>query len=166
MKTKDNINLWSNILTISGIIAVCFWIIIESVKMSKEAIENGTAKLYSAPGLLPFVIAFFTIILSVFILIHYSKKRPNKKIKLKQLYESLKNPLIVFGLLFLYIYILIPKVPFVISTIIFTSLIMTVFNAASILKIIIISLIYSLMVVYFFIKVVGVNFPYSLFNFS
>ena len=165
MSTTRTTSIRSNILTAIGIIMVAAWVVIESVRMSKNALDNGVAKLYTVPGLLPFIIAVITIGMSISVVLAYMPKIKSTKVDIKQTLKSLYAPFLVFGLLYLYIYILIPNAPFVLGTIIFTSLFMAAVNAASVFKIAIISVVYSVLIVFFFIKVVGVQFPVSILNF-
>ena len=162
MSTKKLINIGSNILTAIGIIIFCVWVVIKSVGMSKNALDNGVAKIYTVPGLLPFIIAIITIGMSISVVLSYLPQIKSTKVDIKNTLKSLYAPFLVFGLLYFYIFILIPNTPFVLGTIIFTSLFMTAINAASVFKIAIISVVYSVLIVYFFIKVVGVQFPVSI----
>ena len=161
----QNNQIWGHVLTAVGIAAACGWIIYESLRMSRDSLEKGIAELYTVPGLLPLVIASLVLGLCMFVLLHYLRKISIREYEWTRALKSLYVPVLVFSMLFLYIFILIPNVPFVLATIIFTSLFMAVFNATSVLKITISSLVYSVLVVYFFIKVVGTRFPVTLLNF-
>ncbi len=166
MDEKEQTNqIWGHVLTVIGIVAACGWIIYESLKMSVDSLDKGIAEIYTIPGLLPLIIASLVLGLSVFVLLHYLKKISFREYEWAGALKTLYVPTLVFSMLFLYIFILIPKVPFVLATIIFTSLFMAVFNASSVLRISISSLVYSVLVVYFFIKVVGTRFPVTLLNF-
>ena len=166
MDDKEQTNqIWGHILTAVGILAACGWIIYESLRMSGDSLEKGVAELYTVPGLLPLVIASLVVGLSLFVILYYLRKISLGDFEWARALKTLYEPALVFSMLFLYIFILIPNVPFVMATIIFTSLFMAVFNASSVLKIIISSLVYSVLLVYFFIKVVGTRFPVTLLNF-
>jgi hypothetical protein len=165
MTEMKSINIRTNIVTAIGIIIVCVWIVIRSIEMSKKALDSGVAKIYTVPGLLPFIIAIITIATSLYVVFAYWSDTKSFKIDFRNTLKSMYAPLLVFGLLFFYVYILIPNVPFVLSTIIFTSLFMALVNATSVLKITIISVLYSFLIVYFFTRVVGVQFPVSILNF-
>lgn len=162
---EQNNHIWGHILTAVGIVVACGWIIYESLKMSGDSLEKGIAEIYTVPGLLPLVIASLVVGLSLFVFLYYLRRISFREYEWARALKTLYVPALVFSMLFLYIFILIPNVPFVLATIIFTSLFMAVFNASSVLKITISSLVYSVLVVYFFIKVVGTRFPVTLLNF-
>ena len=161
---EQNNQIWGHVLTALGIATACGWIIFESLKMSRDSLDKGIAELYTVPGLLPLVIASLVVGLSLFVLLYYLRRISFREYAWARAVKTLYVPVLVFSMLFLYIFILIPNVPFVLATIVFTSLFMAVFNATSILKISISSLVYSVLVVYFFIKVVGTRFPVTLLN--
>jgi hypothetical protein len=165
MSAKEAANIRTNIFTAIGIIIVCAWVVIGSVEMSKRALDQGVAKIYTVPGLLPFIIAIITMGMSIYVVLAYLPKIKSTRIDFKKALESMYAPLLVFGLLFFYVFILIPHTPFVLGTIIFTSLFMAAVNATSVFKIAIISVVYSVLIVLFFTTVVGVQFPVSILNF-
>jgi hypothetical protein len=163
---KEHTNqIRGHVLTAVGILAACGWIIYESLRMSRDSLEKGVAELYTVPGLLPLVIGTLVVGLSLFVILYYLRRISLGDFEWARVLKTMYVPVLVFSMLFLYIFILIPNVPFVLATIIFTSLFMAVFNASSVLKISISSLVYSVLVVYFFIKVVGTRFPVTLLNF-
>jgi len=157
---------------ILGIILIIIfgWTAIESIRMSKERMDKGMATLYTAPGLMPFIISIL-IIACIAYVIYYSYKKGGR-LRIKEYPRLLKNSLmqekarsvlLIFFLLFAYIYILIGRIPFIPATIIYVLAFLFVFKAGKPIVLILVGIAFSVGVVYFFYLTVSTVFPAGLF---
>jgi len=146
------------------------WTAYESIRMSHEMYTKGLATLYTVPGLFPLIVSLAILGCSISVLLNAFKVGGDLKFlsvtSLKRTFSDFEAfiPAIVFGLMIIYVFILIERLPFVVGTFIFITSMMVVFKAAKSIWIVCISAIYSLIVVYFFTTVVSTSFPISLFS--
>lgn len=145
------------------------WSAYESFRMSYEVYSKGLANLYTVPGLLPFIVSICILALSTWVLINAIKVGGDLKFLsprfIKNTFSNFNAfvPTIVMGLMWIYVFIFINRIPFIIATFIFILLFMIIFKAAQWIRILLISALYSAAVVYFFAKIVGTQFPIPLF---
>lgn len=146
------------------------WVAYESIRMSYEMYSKGLATLYTVPGLFPLIVSIAIFGCSISVLLNALKVGGDLKfLSVTSLRKTFSDfdafiPAIVFGLMVIYVFILVERLPFVIGTFIFITAMMAIFKAAKGVWIVCISTIYSLIVVYFFTTVVGTSFPISLFS--
>jgi hypothetical protein len=146
------------------------WTAYESIRMSYEMYSKGLATLYTVPGLFPLIVSIAILGCSISVLLNALRVGGDLKFlspdSLKKTFSDFEAfiPAIVFGLLAVYVFVLVERVPFVIGTFLFISTMMVIFKAAKGIWIVSISAIYSLIAVYFFTAVVGTSFPISLFE--
>lgn len=150
-----------------GIFGYTAW---DSYRMSAERIGKKMATLYTAPGLIPFIVSTLIIICSGAVIVH--AYRSGGRLRLAAFLEGAKGALrsekgrstiIVFLFLFAYIFILIGNVPFVYATLIYVLLSLFTFRAGRPVTLTIIGVLYSVGVVMFFARIVGTGFPVGLF---
>jgi len=155
-----------------GIVLVGFftWTAVKSILMSRERIDKGMATVYTAPGLMPFIISTLIIICLIYVLVYAFKNggrfrfREYFQIFKKSLSdEKTKATLLEFFLFFVYVFVLIGKLPFIPATIIYVLICLFIFKAGKPLSLIVIGVTYSIGVVLFFYRVVGTVFPVGLF---
>ena len=157
---------------ILGIILFAFfsWTAYEAIRMSKERIDKGMATLYTAPGLMPFIMSLLILICVVYVIIYAF--RHGGRIRTREYFhlfksslsdEKTRTTLLVFFLIFVYIFILIGRIPFIPATIIYVLASYFIFKAGKPLHLIIIGVSFSVGIVYFFYRIVGTYFPAGLF---
>jgi hypothetical protein len=146
------------------------WTAWQSILMSKERIEKEMATLYTAPGLMPFIISILILICTAYVLI-YSFKHGGR-IRTTEYPLILKNcvsqkkgrsTLWVFFLVFVYVFFLIGNLPFIPATLIYVLFSLFLFKAGKPFILLIIGTLFSVGVVYFFAQIVGTAFPAGLF---
>lgn len=157
---------------ILGIVLFIFfgWTAWKSVLMSKERIDKGLATIYTAPGLMPFIISILLLLCLAYIVVYSFKA--GGRIRIKEYPQILKNSLsrettrsalLVFFLLFVYIFILIGRIPFIPATLIYVFAFLFLFKAGKPIVLILVGLFFSVAVVYFFYLAVNTIFPAGLF---
>lgn len=145
------------------------WSAYESLRMSHEMYSRGLATLYTVPGLSPFIVSICILVCSVVVLVNAIRVGGDLKFlfpaALKKTFSSLQafTPTIIMGMLCTYVFILVQRIPFTIATFVFITLLMTIFKATKVHWIIVIGVLYSVAIVYFFTTVVGTQFPIYLF---
>jgi hypothetical protein len=159
----------ADIIIIILLILGTSWSAYESLRMSYEVYSKGQANLYTVPGLLPFIVSICILGSSIWVLINAIRAGGNLKFlsprSIKKTFSKFEAfiPTIVMGLMWIYVFIFINRIPFLISTFIFITLFMIIFKATQLIRILLISALYSATIVYFFTKVVGTQFPIPLF---
>lgn len=145
------------------------WFAYESLRMSYEVYSKGQATLCTVPGLLPFIVSTCILGSSIWVLINAIRVGGNLKFlsprAIKNTFSNSKAfiPTIIMGLMWVYVFVFIDRIPFIIATFVFITLFMTIFKATQWIRILLISALYSAAIVYFFTKVVGTQFPIPLF---
>lgn len=158
-----------DILISAFMIVASLWSAYESFRMSLEVYSKGLANLYTVPGLLPFFVSVAILGCSINVFVHAIRVGGDLKfLRISSLKKSFSNmeaftPFIVFGSIFVYVFILAENIPFEVATFIFVFFIMILFKSAKLLWAAIISLLYALAIVYFFYEVVGISFPLMIF---
>jgi len=151
------------------LILVSIWTAYESLRMSYEMYSRGLADFYTVPGLSPFIVSVLILICAIVVLVNAIRVGGDLKFLsptvLKKTFSSLETftPIIVIGLMWIYVFILVDRIPFTIATFIFIVLLMVIFKATRLIWTLLISALYSVAIVYFFAKIVGTIFPITLF---
>lgn len=172
MEEKENKTSIRDADIVLGIVLFIFfgWTAWKSILMSKERIDKGMATVYTAPGLMPFIISILLLFCLVYIIVYSLKngghiriKEYPKIIKNSLLQEKTRSVLLVFFLLFVYVFILIGRVPFIPATIIYVLAFLFLFKAGKPIVLILTGVLFSVAVVYFFNLTVRTIFPGGLF---
>ena len=146
------------------------WTAYEAIRMSKERMDKGMATIYTAPGLMPLIMSILILICVTYVIIYAFKQ--GGRIRIKEylhffkssfLDEKTRTTLLVFLSIFVYIFILIGRIPFIPATIIYVLASYYIFKAGKPLPLIIIGVTFSVGIVCFFHSVVGTYFPAGLF---
>jgi hypothetical protein len=146
------------------LILASIYIIIDSLQMSIPFIERGQATIMDMPGLSPMICSLLLIGLSIVMirsawrsggtLKHLASPEVRKGLIGKEATTVYK----VFALLLLYVYVLMPLLPYWASTFLFMVVFMLSFRVFS-WKTILISISTALLIMVIFGKLFGVNLP-------
>lgn len=151
---------------ISSIVIALFglYVLISGIHMSVVSQKMSDSAWYGTPGILPIVIGAVLISLSIVMFVSGYRKgeRINKEL-LNIAVSYLKSKAflriaVAIGLLAIYVFVLFPYLPFCIATALYLIATMTFFREEKypIWKIIIISLVFTVILYLFFSKVAGV----------
>lgn len=153
-----------HILFSIALILISIYIIIDSLKMSIPLIEKGHATILDMPGLSPIVCSSLLIILSLIVAVsawrsggslkHLASPDVRKALTGREAIVVYK----VFALLLLYVYLLLPLLPYWISTSLFMIIFMLSFRLFS-WKTVLISISTALLITVIFGKLFGINLP-------
>jgi hypothetical protein len=153
-----------HILFSIALILASIYIIIDSLHMSIPMIKNGQATIMDMPGLSPIICSVLLIILSLVMirsawrsggtLKHLVSAEVRKALTGREAITVYK----VFALLLLYVYVLMPFLPYWASTFVFMVVFMLSFHVFS-WKTILISISTALSIMVIFGKLFGVNLP-------
>jgi hypothetical protein len=164
METDRKAWYTSHILFSTALILASIYIIIDSLKMSIPLIEKGQATILDMPGLSPIICSLLLIILSLIVIVSAWRSGGT----LKYLVSSdVRQALIgrealvvykVFTLLLLYVYLLLPLLPYWASTFLFMVVFMLSFRVFS-WKTILISISTALLIMVIFGNLFGINLP-------
>jgi hypothetical protein len=147
-----------------GLILASVYVIVDSLKMSLPLIEKGQATPLDMPGLSPIVCSALLILLSLVVIA--SARRNGGTLK-HLLSPEVRNALVrgeavvvykVFSLMLLYIYGLLPHLPYWASTSLFMVVFMAVFRVFS-WRTIVISISTALLIMVIFGHLFGINLP-------
>lgn len=145
------------------------WIMYRSVLMSIDVYNRTQPDVYTLPGIFPFIVAVLIILCSVSVILHAVKGGARLNfISFERFRESLKRKdmqvfLVLIGWMMIYVFLLMEYLPFEIATFIFIFFLFRVFKAASLWRSVLISALFSLIVVYFFAVIVRTPFPHTFF---
>ncbi len=146
------------------------WTAWESIRMSVETYRKGNATIFTVPGLFPFIVSLAIIVSSTIVLAHAFRRGGSLDfLKRENLERIVRTPQswvfpAVLGILAIYVWILIPHLPFTIATILVVIGFMLLFRPAKIRRSLLIGAVYSVIVVWFFATVVGTRFPFTWFR--
>ena len=155
----------ADLLIGASLLIIFGWTAYESFRMSAERIAAGTATIYTAPGLVPFIISLIIIFCVISVIRRAISDGADltflspRGLKASYSVPGAFSAMIVMAFLSAYVFLLAPFVPFALSTFIFTAGFMLLYKAAKPVWIFVISFSFSLVVVNFFSIVVGVRFP-------
>lgn len=145
------------------------WVIYESIVMSVDVYRRVQPDPYTLPGILPFIAAILIFTSSIRVLIYARKNGARlsyfkpERLKAMVTHPDFKVMITILGWMAIYVTILIRILPFEIATFLFILLLLLVYKATSLWKSLLISLIFSVVVTYFFAAVVRTPFPISFF---
>ena len=147
-----------------ALILVSIYIIIDSLKMSIPMIEKGQATILDMPGLSPMLCSLLLIILSLVMIVsawrsggtlkHLASPDVRKALVGREAIVVYK----VFALLLIYVFLLLPFLPYWVSTSLFMVLFMLSFRVFS-WKTVLISISTALSIMVIFGKLFGINLP-------
>jgi hypothetical protein len=164
METDKKAWYTCHILFSTALILASIYIIIDSLQMSIPLIERGQATILDMPGLSPIICALLLIGLSIVMIRSASRSGGTLKYLAS---PEMRKALIgheaitvykVFALLLLYVYGLMPFLPYWASTFLFMVVFMLSFRVFS-WKTIVISISTALSIMVIFGKLFGVNLP-------
>ena len=153
-----------HILFSIALILVSIYIIIDSLKMSLPLIEKGQATILDMPGLSPIICSLLLIVLSLVVIVSAWRSGGTLKYLAS---PDVRKALIdreaiavykVFALLLLYVYLLLPFLPYWASTFLFMVVFMLSFRVFS-WKTVLISISTALLIMVIFGNLFGVNLP-------
>lgn len=153
-----------HILFSMALILASIYIIIDSLQMSIPMIERGQAAITDMPGLTPIICSVLLIILSLFMIRDAWRSGGTlKHLASLEVRKGLIGPEAiavykVFALFLLYVYVLMPLLPYWASTFLFMVVFMLSFKAFS-WKTILISIVTSVSIMVIFGKLFQVNLP-------
>ena len=145
------------------------WVIYRSVMMSIDVYNRTQPDIYTLPGVFPLIIGTLILLGSIKVLIHALKTGAQMKtFSLIRIINGIgKRDSLVFFIIIacmiVYVFFLIQFLPFEIATFIFILFLLLIFKATVLWKAILISAVFSLIVVYFFAVVVRTPFPITFF---
>ena len=145
------------------------WFMYRSVVMSIIVRRRTGATIYTLPGMFPFIVSLLIFICSLSVVVFVLRKNILlPKITGAAIRGMLENRelrifLFTMGWMFVYVVLLIPYIPFEIATFVFITTLFLVFRAAKPAWSVLIGLLFSIVVVYFFTAVVRTPFPHTLF---
>lgn len=153
-----------HILFSIALILVSIFIIIDSLKMSLPLIGKGQATILDMPGLSPIVCSLLLIALSLVVIVsawrnggtlkHLASPEVRKAMVGREAIVVYK----VFALLLLYVYLLMPLLPYWASTFLFMIVFMLSFRVFS-WKTVLISISTALLIMVIFGNLFGINLP-------
>lgn len=150
-------------------VLISIWLMYRSVVMSIIIHQRTEAAIYTLPGMFPFIVSMLIFFCSLSIILKRFKEgfsfgRVSLKRTMKTIFEGdARVFLITMGSMLIYVGLLIPFLPFEIATFVFVLVLFRIFKAAKLVPSLIISLTFSVVVVFFFAVVVRTPFPHTYF---
>lgn len=145
------------------------WVIYESIVMSIVVYQQRQPDPYTLPGLLPFIAAILILASSARVLVHARRAGATFAYFTGARVASIGRNgdfrvlAIVLGWMAVYVTVLIRVLPFEIATVIFILALLRFYRAVSFWKALVISVLFSGIVTYFFAAVVRTPFPHTFF---
>lgn len=152
-----------------ALMAGSVWTFYQGIIMSIDIYRRVQPPIYTLPGVLPMIVSTLILLASIKVLryamAHGASFRALKSmwIKLPEKGSETATVTLVLGWMAIYVLVLIEYLPFEIATFVFTFVLMWLNKAATLWKMVVISLVFSVVVTYFFAEVVRTPFPHSFF---